>query len=75
MKIIKIKTKLPYAVTYSSWNTVNKQHMAFKTILEACDFSLTQGEYIDSCPQDVIAWVEKNKHPIQYKGGFQEFCV
>ena len=76
MKIIKIiKTKFPYVVIYSNWNSVNKHHMSFKTILEACDFALTQGEYITSCHGSVVDWVKKNKHPIQYKGGWREFVI
>jgi len=75
MKIIKTKSNFPYALIYSNWNSVHKQRMSFKTILEVCDFAISQGEYVESCDGSVVSWVEKNKHAIEYKGGWREFCV
>ena len=76
MKIIKItKSKFPYAVIYWNGVSVNKQHESFKTVLEACNFAMTQVEYIESCDGSIVDWVTVSKHPIQYKGGWREFVI
>ena len=74
-KILICKGLKKYSVSYYAIGSIIKKYKTFKTIQEACDFAFGQHEYIDTCAGVVIDWVKKNNHRIQYKGGFQEFCV
>ena len=74
-KILIRKGRKKYCVFFYSIGSMIDKYKCFKSIQDACDFAAEQGEYIDSCADMVVDWVKKNNHKIQYKGGFQEFCV